>query len=144
MFRRSSVFASELKQSSSISPIPLRSPSTNLLHSLLPHRSSTTPSTSVAASPGRLQGCDGVGGAVPDGGVFLAAGFLFAPDALVRIGSDGDGAVTAAAAARLVHLLAFATAWGAGLWVTFIRGIVMFKYMPRHHFGSLRGKRFPA
>ncbi|CAL4990588.1 unnamed protein product [Urochloa decumbens] len=73
---------------------------------------------------------------------FLAAGVLFAPDAL-RLGGSGDGA-TAAAAARLVHLLAFATAWGAGLWVTFIGGIVMFKYLPRHQFGSLQGKMFPA
>jgi len=48
----------------------------------------------------------------------FAAGVLFAPDAL------GAGA---AAAARLVHVLAFATAWGAGLWVTFVGGIVMFK-----------------
>ncbi|CAN6373491.1 unnamed protein product, partial [Urochloa humidicola] len=75
---------------------------------------------------------------------FLAAGVLFAPDALVRLGGTGDGAATAAAAARLVHLLAFATAWGAGLWVTFIGGIVMFKYLPRHQFGSLQGKMFPA
>ncbi|CAD6255800.1 unnamed protein product [Miscanthus lutarioriparius] len=66
---------------------------------------------------------------------FLAAGVLFAPDAL------GAGA---AAAARLVHVLAFATAWGAGLWVTFVGGIVMFKYLPRHQFGSLQGKMFPA
>lgn len=56
---------------------------------------------------------------------FLAAGVLFAPDAL-RVGGSGTGA-GAAAAARLVHVLAFATAWGAGLWVTFIGGIVMFK-----------------
>jgi hypothetical protein len=59
---------------------------------------------------------------------FLAAGLLFAPDALRLGGGSGDGnAARAAAAARLVHLLAFATAWGAGLWVTFVGGIVMFK-----------------
>ena len=52
---------------------------------------------------------------------FLAAGLLFAPDAL------GLGGGNATAAARLVHLLAFATDWGAGLWVTFVGGIVMFK-----------------
>jgi hypothetical protein len=57
---------------------------------------------------------------------FLAAGVLFAPDALGGGGGSGSGA-GAAAAARLVHVLAFATAWGAGLWVTFIGGIVMFK-----------------
>ncbi|PUZ45776.1 hypothetical protein GQ55_8G251700 [Panicum hallii var. hallii] len=76
---------------------------------------------------------------------FLAAGLLFAPDALRLGGGSGDGnAATAAAAARLVHLLAFATAWGAGLWVTFVGGIVMFKYLPRHQFGNLQGKMFPA
>jgi hypothetical protein len=54
---------------------------------------------------------------------FLAAGVIFAPDAPRLGGSSGGGAP----AARLVHLLAFATAWGAGLWVTFVGGIVMFK-----------------
>ncbi|TKW02383.1 hypothetical protein SEVIR_8G239900v4 [Setaria viridis] len=73
---------------------------------------------------------------------FLAAGVLFAPDAL-RLGGSGSGS-GAAAAARLVHLLAFATAWGAGLWVAFIGGTIMFKYLPRHQFGSLQGKMFPA
>jgi hypothetical protein len=67
-----------------------------------------------------------VGGAVPDGGVVPGRGVLFAPDALGAGGGSGSGA-GAAAAARLVHVLAFATAWGAGLWVTFIGGIVMFK-----------------
>ncbi|CAL5016053.1 unnamed protein product [Urochloa decumbens] len=57
---------------------------------------------------------------------FLAAGILFAPDT-PRISGSGYGAAAAASAARQVHLLAFATAWGAGLWVTFIGGIVMFK-----------------
>jgi hypothetical protein len=56
---------------------------------------------------------------------FLAAGVIFAPDALRLGGSSGGGG--GAPAARLVHLLAFATAWGAGLWVTFVGGIVMFK-----------------
>ncbi|WVZ49773.1 hypothetical protein U9M48_001102, partial [Paspalum notatum var. saurae] len=54
--------------------------------------------------------------AVPS--VVRSAGVLFAPDALRVVGSG------TAAAARLVHLLAFATAWGAGLWVTFVGGIV--------------------
>jgi hypothetical protein len=69
---------------------------------------------------------DGVAGAVPDALPFLAAGFLFAPDAL-HLGGSGNGSSAAAAAKRLVHLLAFATACGAGLWTTFIGGIVMFK-----------------
>nr|CAB3490547.1 unnamed protein product [Digitaria exilis] len=52
---------------------------------------------------------------------FLAAGVAFAPGAL-RLGGDG-----AAAAARLFHVLSFATAWGAGLWVAFIGATVMSK-----------------
>ncbi|CAN6226617.1 unnamed protein product [Urochloa humidicola] len=72
---------------------------------------------------------------------FLATGVLFAPDALRLGGGSGDGA---AAAARLAHLLAFATAWGAGFWVAFIGGTIMFKNLPRHQFGSLQGKMFPA
>ncbi|CAO2186231.1 unnamed protein product, partial [Urochloa humidicola] len=56
---------------------------------------------------------------------FLAVGVLFVPD-VMRLGGSGDGNSTAAAAARLFHLLSFATAWGVGLWVTFIGGIIMF------------------
>ncbi|CAN6181945.1 unnamed protein product [Urochloa humidicola] len=52
-----------------------------------------------------------------------AARFL---TAVSLLGGSGDGNSTAATAARLAHLLAFATAWGAGLCVTFIGGIVMF------------------
>ncbi|KAF0916671.1 hypothetical protein E2562_010522 [Oryza meyeriana var. granulata] len=55
---------------------------------------------------------------------FLAVGVLFVPDAL--LGGSGRS-VAGVAAARLVHILCFATAWGATLWVTFIGGIVMFK-----------------
>ncbi|XP_062197470.1 uncharacterized protein LOC133900375 [Phragmites australis] len=73
---------------------------------------------------------------------FLAAGVLFAPDAL--LGGEGRSGSGVRVAARLAHILSFATAWGAGLWVTFIGGIVMFKYLPRHQFGSLQGKMFPA
>ncbi|GJN29435.1 hypothetical protein PR202_gb17661 [Eleusine coracana subsp. coracana] len=51
---------------------------------------------------------------------FLAAGVLFAPDAV--LGGRSGGAV---AAAKLAHLLSLATAWGAGLWVTFIGGSIM-------------------
>ncbi|CAN6373494.1 unnamed protein product [Urochloa humidicola] len=61
---------------------------------------------------------------------FLATGIIFAPNAL-RISGSGDGAAAAVAAARLLHLLAFATPWGA-------------RYLPRHQFGSLQGKMFPA
>ncbi|KAJ1276749.1 hypothetical protein BS78_05G238800 [Paspalum vaginatum] len=72
---------------------------------------------------------------------FLAAGVLFAPDAL-RLGRSGDGAP--AAGARLAHLLAVATAWGAALWVSSVGASVMSKNLPRHQFGSLQGKMFHA
>ncbi|KAK3128584.1 hypothetical protein QOZ80_6BG0463720 [Eleusine coracana subsp. coracana] len=70
---------------------------------------------------------------------FLAAGVLFAPDAV--LGGRSGGAV---AAAKLAHLLSLATAWGAGLWVTFIGGSIMSKFLPRHKFGSLQGTLFQA
>ncbi|TVU23571.1 hypothetical protein EJB05_25945 [Eragrostis curvula] len=54
---------------------------------------------------------------------FHAAGVLFVPDALLG-GLTGSGL---AAAAMLAHLVSFAAAWGAGLWVTFVGGIAMFK-----------------
>ena len=54
---------------------------------------------------------------------FFTAGVLFVPDALLGSPS-GAGAVTAA---KLAHLLSFATSWGAALWATFIGGIIMFK-----------------
>ncbi|WOL03270.1 transmembrane protein 205-like [Canna indica] len=72
---------------------------------------------------------------------FLAVGVVFAPDVF---GSGPGSPAAAATAAKLCHLLAFATAWGASLWVTFIGGILMFKYLPRHQFGNLQGKMFPA
>ncbi|RRT74449.1 hypothetical protein B296_00014140 [Ensete ventricosum] len=72
---------------------------------------------------------------------FLAVGVVFAPDVL---GSGPESPAAAVSAAKLCHLLAFATAWGAALWVTFIGGIIMFKYLPRHQFGNLQRKMFPA
>ncbi|XP_022876252.1 transmembrane protein 205-like isoform X2 [Olea europaea var. sylvestris] len=45
---------------------------------------------------------------------------------------------------KLARLLCFSTAWGAALWVTFIGGIIMFKNLPRHQFGNLQSKMFPA
>ncbi|CAN6329398.1 unnamed protein product [Urochloa humidicola] len=71
---------------------------------------------------------------------FFAAGVLFVPDAILGSPS-GAGAVTAA---KLAHLLSFATSWGAALWATFIGGIIMFKNLPRHIFGNLQSKMFPA
>ncbi|XP_072976786.1 uncharacterized protein [Typha angustifolia] len=72
---------------------------------------------------------------------FFAIGVVFAPDVF---GSRPDSPAIAVSLAKLAHLLCFSTAWGAALWVTFIGGIVMFKNLPRHQFGSLQGKMFPA
>ncbi|XP_031484768.1 uncharacterized protein LOC116253915 [Nymphaea colorata] len=70
---------------------------------------------------------------------FLAAGAVFLPESS---SSDADGALVVSL--KLGHLLCFATAWGAALWATFIGGIIMFKNLPRHQFGNLQSKMFPA
>jgi hypothetical protein len=44
----------------------------------------------------------------------------------------------------LIHLFAFASWFGCSIWVSFIAGIVMFKNLPRHTFGRLQSKLFPA
>ncbi|KAK8968320.1 hypothetical protein KSP40_PGU008275 [Platanthera guangdongensis] len=72
---------------------------------------------------------------------FLAAGVVFAPD---FFGSTADSPAIAVSLAKLAHLLCFATSFGASLWVTFIGGIIMFKVLPRHHFGNLQSKMFPV
>jgi hypothetical protein len=56
---------------------------------------------------------------------FFAAGVLFAPDVL--LGARSGSGATAVTAAKVSHLLSFATSWGAALWATFIGGIIMFK-----------------
>ncbi|KAM0947605.1 hypothetical protein DsansV1_C07g0069211 [Dioscorea sansibarensis] len=71
---------------------------------------------------------------------FLAVGVVFAPDTV--LGASRSSAITSVA--KLAHLLCFSTAFGAALWVTFIGGIIMFKNLPRHQFGSLQGRMFPA
>ncbi|KAJ3681349.1 hypothetical protein LUZ60_015838 [Juncus effusus] len=71
---------------------------------------------------------------------FLAVGVVFAPDVL----GGSHSSAPAVTAAKMAHLLCFATSWGAALWVTFVGGIIMFKHLPRHQFGNLQGKMFPA
>jgi len=44
----------------------------------------------------------------------------------------------------LLHLITFTSWFGCSVWVTFIAGIVMFKNLPRHVFGRLQAKLFPA
>ncbi|KAL3531525.1 hypothetical protein ACH5RR_010847 [Cinchona calisaya] len=77
---------------------------------------------------------------------FLAVGVIFSPE---TFGSKSDGGnhdhpPKLVSFLKLAHLLCFSTAWGAALWVTFIGGIIMFKNLPRHQFGNLQSKMFPA
>mmetsp|Transcript_20191 Transcript_20191/g.48179 ORF Transcript_20191/g.48179 Transcript_20191/m.48179 type:complete len:244 (-) Transcript_20191:63-794(-) len=44
----------------------------------------------------------------------------------------------------LIHLLSFSSWFGCSMWVSFIAGIIMFKNLPRHVFGRLQSKLFPA
>eukprot|EP01018_Ginkgo_biloba_P027425 Gb_39605 [translate_table: standard] len=80
---------------------------------------------------------------------FLALGMLVSPDTFgSKLGGQTEGSARVggylAVVLKLAHLLSFATSWGAALWVTFIGGIIMFKNLPRHQFGNLQGKLFPA
>lgn len=85
---------------------------------------------------------------------FMALGILISPQPFADKFKEAGGAYTGlgnvapgsntAVALRLAHLLSFATAWGTSLWVTFIGGIIMFKHLPRHQFGNLQSKMFPA
>ncbi|XP_043722477.1 transmembrane protein 205 [Telopea speciosissima] len=74
---------------------------------------------------------------------FLAFGVLFSPE---TFGSKSEGGYSSrlSISLKLAHLLCFATAFGSALWVTFIGGIIMFKNLPRHQFGNLQSKMFPA
>ncbi|KAL4038902.1 hypothetical protein IC575_002539 [Cucumis melo] len=75
--------------------------------------------------------------------VFLAMGVVFSPE---TFGSNSKtfNAPKLSMYLKLAHLLSYSTAWGASLWVTFIGGIIMFKNLPRHQFGNLQSKMFPA
>ncbi|EMS50621.1 hypothetical protein TRIUR3_30946 [Triticum urartu] len=75
---------------------------------------------------------------------FLALGVLFASAASSCSSKKVCAVSVKFLSLALAHVLCFATAWGAALWVTFIGGLVMFKHLPRHQFGSLQGKMFPA
>uniref|UniRef100_A0A5B7AV24 TMEM205-like domain-containing protein n=1 Tax=Davidia involucrata TaxID=16924 RepID=A0A5B7AV24_DAVIN len=74
---------------------------------------------------------------------FFAIGVIFSPETFGSK-SDGQHPPKLYTILKLAHLLSFSTAWGAALWVTFIGGIIMFKNLPRHQFGNLQSKMFPA
>ncbi|CAN0888849.1 Transmembrane protein 205 [Linum grandiflorum] len=71
---------------------------------------------------------------------FLAVGVVFSPETF----GSSNSVKQLSTYLKLAHLLAFSTAFGAALWVTFIGGIIMFKNLPRHQFGNLQSKMFPA
>ncbi|GFY98672.1 late embryogenesis abundant protein (LEA) family protein [Actinidia rufa] len=75
---------------------------------------------------------------------FLAIGVIFSPETFGSTSSDGQQPPKLSTYLKLAHLLCFSTAFGAALWVTFIGGIIMFKNLPRHQFGNLQSKMFPA
>ncbi|XP_060963758.1 uncharacterized protein LOC133033158 [Cannabis sativa] len=74
---------------------------------------------------------------------FLAVGVIFSPESFGSK-SDSHHSPKIFTYIKLAHLLCFSTAWGAAIWVTFIGGIIMFKNLPRHQFGNLQSKMFPA
>lgn len=44
----------------------------------------------------------------------------------------------------VLHLLAFGSWFGCSVWVSFVAGVVTFHTLPRHVFGRLQSKLFPA
>ncbi|XP_028781941.1 transmembrane protein 205 [Neltuma alba] len=74
---------------------------------------------------------------------FLAIGVIFSPE-IFGSKSNASHSIKLSTYLKLAHLLSFSTAFGAALWVTFIGGIIMFKNLPRHQFGNLQSKMFPA
>lgn len=48
------------------------------------------------------------------------------------------------AAAAILHLLGFATAYGASVWVTFVSGNVLATALPRQQFGLVQSKLYPV
>jgi small subunit ribosomal protein S2e len=74
----------------------------------------------------------------------VAGGLVLYPVQITDAGKGEQAGVTLSGIVRLVHLLSFATAFGMSLWVSFIGGIIMFKNLPRHQFGNLQAKMFPA
>ncbi|KAL3682872.1 hypothetical protein R1sor_000894 [Riccia sorocarpa] len=78
-----------------------------------------------------------------------AAGLVFWPDIVSKRleASTTPGVSTmwsSTTLLRFLHLASFSTAFGAALWVSFIGGIIMFRHLPRHQFGNLQAKMFPA
>ncbi|KAJ8899096.1 hypothetical protein K2173_010249 [Erythroxylum novogranatense] len=64
---------------------------------------------------------------------FLVAVALFAVGVIFSPETFGSKSISQLSTyLKLAHLLCFSTAFGAALWVTFIGGIIMFKYISSH------------
>jgi Domain of unknown function (DUF4149) len=74
--------------------------------------------------------------------------YIFVGSSSSSSSDDNNAAVTLVDKYRhvlvLVHLLSFASWFGCSMWVSFIAGIIMFQNLPRHVFGRLQAKLFPA
>jgi hypothetical protein len=81
---------------------------------------------------------------------FIRAAILVAVLAAASVCTTKDAKSSAATTGAyqhelaLIHILAFSSWFGCSVWVSFIGGIVMFKNLPRHTFGRLQAKLFPA
>ncbi|CAI5521938.1 unnamed protein product [Closterium sp. Naga37s-1] len=79
--------------------------------------------------------------------VAVAAAAVLTPDAMLPYRAKPSApflSPTAFAALRFVHVLCCSVALGASVWVTFFAGVIMFRHLPRHTFGSIQGRLFPA
>jgi len=62
---------------------------------------------------------------------------------LVFLGSTTQATSTTHPYAAFIHLASVGAWFGISLWVTFVAGVLLYKYLPRHLFGEVQGKIFP-
>lgn len=62
---------------------------------------------------------------------------------LIFLGTTTEATSTTHPYASFIHLASVGGWFGISFWVTFVAGVLLFKYLPRHQFGSVQGKIFP-
>ncbi|TFJ87950.1 hypothetical protein NSK_001296 [Nannochloropsis salina CCMP1776] len=62
---------------------------------------------------------------------------------LIFLGTTTEATSTTHPYASFIHLASVGAWFGISFWVTFVAGVLLFKYLPRHQFGSVQGKIFP-
>ena len=62
---------------------------------------------------------------------------------LIFLGSTTEATSTTHPYASFIHLASVGAWFGISLWVTFVAGVLLYKYLPRHLFGEVQGKIFP-